>query len=207
MTEDRNHWTYYGTAGYQLVPMMEGTPVFKDGVLSALYYRTKEEGNIGNVFHEDSFGHDNFVAYFQKIRTLQVLCEVNAEENLKPVGYSWVDAPVGVDGARAVLCGFCFFDNAGKREAARALAMLGLAYWFIAMRIDVVHGAISEYNTTARNFSKRLGFREVALVPKWRYVDGRLTNVYVTTLEKEEFMPGFEEWRQENPATISKKET
>ena len=87
---------------------------------------------------------------------------------MKPCGYSWVDAPFGVDGARGALVGFCFFKDGVK--VSRDLGRLGLAYFFIDLKIDILHGAILEHNTAALNYAKRLGFKTVAFVPKWRYV-------------------------------------
>ena len=71
-----NGWDYYGTPSLQLVPFMPGTPVWKDGLLSTLYYATKEEGKLGATFCGDPMTHDSFVAFFEKRKTMQVLCEV-----------------------------------------------------------------------------------------------------------------------------------
>lgn len=197
-----NGWMYYQTKTLAVVPLMPGTPVYRDATLSHLYYKTKEEGKLESTFHEDDFNHDKFIAFFEKLKTLQVLCEVEDNKDLKPVGYSWVCNPVGVDGARAVICGFCFFNGASERDSARNLARLGLAYWFIDLKIDVVHGVLLESNTPAKNFAAKLGFTETAIVPKWRYVGGELVDVRVMTLEAESFLPGFEEWKTaQEPAT------
>lgn len=187
-----NGWTYYQTKDLAVVPYMEGTPVYRDGVLSHLYYRTKEEGHLGRVFHEDGFNHDKFIAFFERRHTLQVLCHIREEGTVVPVGYSWVDNPSGIDGERAVLCAFCFFKDA--KRTCRDLGRLGLAYWFTDLRIDILHGVILEWNTPAVNYAKHLGFKEVAYVPKWRYVDGKLTGVRVVQLEAQDYLPGFEAW-------------
>lgn len=194
-----NGWLWYGTKNLQVCPLMPGTPVYKDGTLSHLYYKTKEEGKLGLTFHDDEMTHDSFVAYFEKRKTLQVLCEVEENKDLKPVGYSWVDSPVGVDGARAALCGFCFFNGSSERNSARDLARLGLAYFFTDLKIDVVHGILLASNTAAKNFAAKLGFLDSAIVPKWRYVGGELVDIRAMTLEANDFLPSFEEWRKENP--------
>ena len=191
-----NGWRYYGTPELQLVPYMAGTPVWKDGVLSSLYYATKEDGKLAATFCGDVMNHDAFVAFFQKRQTLQILCEVEGDKSLKPVGYSWVDLPRGIDGARAVMCGFCFFKNAGKRTSARDLGRLGLAYWFLDMGIEVVHGVMLESNIRGRNYAAHLGFRDVALVPKYHFDSEKqeLVSARVMMIEKNDFIPGFEEW-------------
>lgn len=198
-TEDRQHWFWYGTKDLQVVPYMPGVPVYKDGVLSNLYYQTKEEGKLETVFHETDMNHDKFVTFFTTLKTMQVLCTVEANKDLKPAGYAWVSNPVGVDGARAAVCGFCFLGDAGKSSAARDLATLGIAYWLIAMKIDVLHGVILDSNTAAQNFASKLGFALTAHVPKWRYVDGELVDVVNVTLEAKNWIPIFEEWRKQNP--------
>jgi RimJ/RimL family protein N-acetyltransferase len=74
------------------------------------------------------------------------------------------------------------------------LGRLGVAYWMEDLRITVVHGIILSSNQPAINYAKRLGFREVATVPDWRYVHERLEPVTVVQVRDDEFMPGFERW-------------
>jgi RimJ/RimL family protein N-acetyltransferase len=189
-----NGWLYYGTPELQLVPYMEGTPVYKDGLLSTLYYNTRDEGKLAAVFCGDVMNHDQFVAFFEKRKTLQILCEVSEDKTLNTVGYSWVDLPRGVDGAKAVMCGFCFFKGASKRTSARDLGRLGLAYWFMDLQVDVVHGVMLESNIPGRNYAAALGFREVAIVPKYHFHEGQLVSARVMMIEKNDFLPGFEDW-------------
>jgi hypothetical protein len=191
-----NGWQYYGTHELQLIPYMEGTPVWKDGLLSTLYYATKEENKLGVTFCGDVMDHDTFVSFFHKRKTMQVLCEIENDKTIKPVGYAWVDLPRGVDGAMAVMCGFCFFKGSSKRESAQNLGRLGLAYWFIDMKIDVIHGVLLESNIPGRNYATALGFREICIVPKYHYdrKKGELVGARVMMIEKGEFIPGFEKW-------------
>jgi RimJ/RimL family protein N-acetyltransferase len=104
-----------------------------------------------------------------------------------------------VDGARGALCGFCFFDEAGKTKDARDLGMLGLCYWFEAMRVDVIHGIMLESNVAASNFAERLGFSQVALVPKRHFHKGELVGARVMMIEKATFREHFEEWVKSHP--------
>lgn len=197
MTVERSHWAYYQTKDLAMVPYMEGTPVYKDGMLPFLYTKTREEGKIESVFCGDILNMDSFVDFFVKRKTMQVLCEIEDDKTLRPVGYSWLDNPIGVDGARGVLCGFCFFNGASKRESARDLGKLGLAYWFIAMKVDVVHGILLESNTAARNYALRVGFKEVGIVPKRHFHNGTLEGARVMMIERSDFEPAFDEWYEE----------
>jgi RimJ/RimL family protein N-acetyltransferase len=196
MAVDINHWAYYQTKTLGVFPYMAGVPVFCDGMLPFLYTQAREEGKIEDTFCGDNLIQDAFVDFFHKRKTLQVLAEIEDDKTIKPVGFSWLDNPRGVDGQRAAMCGFCFFNNASKRDLARNLARLGLAYWMIAMKVDVIHGVQLESNVAARNFALRLGFREAAVVPKYHYSVsiGELVGARVMIIEKTDFVPAFENW-------------
>ena len=196
MSLDKRCWDYYQTKDLAVVPYMPGTPVYTDEMLPFLYQKTKEEGKIEFTFCGDILNLEKFIAFFVKRGTMQVLCEVEDDKTLKPVGYSWVDNPRGVDGARGVLAGFCFFKNSSKRESARNLGRLVLAFMMNALKIDVIHGIVLEENTQARDYCIRLGGREVAVVPKYHYMasTGELVGARVMIIEKEAFMPEFDKW-------------
>jgi hypothetical protein len=200
---DSQNWLWYGTKDLQLVPFMPGTPIYRDGVLSTLYYSTKEEGKLKTVFCGDELNHDQFIAYFQKAKVLQVLCRVEANKDLKPRGYCWLDNAKGVDGARSAMCGFCFFGDATEDAAARDLGMLGLAYWFTALRVDVIHGIMLESNIPGRNFAQKLGFTQCAIVPSYHALDGKLVSARVMICDEAGWMPMFEQWREQNPVAPS----
>lgn len=196
-----NGWSWYGTKDLQVIPYMNGTPVYVDGMLPTLYERTKQEGKLERVFCGDELNLDGFVSFFHTRKTMQVLCEIAENKTIKPVGYSWVDLPKGVDGARSAHCGFCFFDDSSKRSSARYLGRLGIAYWMIDLKINVLHGIMLESNTAARNYAKRLGFRTVAMVPRYHYSlsEKELVGARVVVLEDIDFLPFFSKWRDKFP--------
>lgn len=194
MSEDRNHWSYYQTSRLGVFPYMPGVPVYADGMLPLLYTKAREEGKIELTFCGDDINMDQFVDFFVKRKTMQVLARIEEDKTIKPVGFSWLDSPVGVDGARSSLCGFCFFEEAGKTRDARDLGMLGLGYWFIAMKVDVIHGIALESNLAAKNYARHLGFKEVAVVPKRQFHKGMLEGARVSMIEKGDFLPVFEDW-------------
>jgi RimJ/RimL family protein N-acetyltransferase len=191
-------WSWYGTQDLQVCPYMKGVPVYRDGMLPFLYQKTKEEGKLSTTFCGDLFNQDQFISFFLKLGTMQVLCEVEADKNLKPVGYSWLSNAHGVDGARSAAIGFCFFNGASKRSSARDLGRLGLAYMMEDLRIDTIHGILLKSNLPGRNYALRLGFREVAVVPDYHYYEsdgvGGLVGARVMYLRKQEFWPGFQSW-------------
>ena len=194
------HWGWYGTKTLQMVPIMPGTPAYRDGVLSHLYYQTRDQGKIKDTFCGEEKSHDQFVFYFESLKTAQVLCTVSDAGKLNIVGYSWVCMPRGVDGGRAAQCGFCFLeDGSNGKSNARDLARLAVAYAFQALRIDVLHGVQQVSNLAARNFSRRIGFTECAIVPGYHAVDGHLEDARVMILRKTDFWPKFIEWKQSQP--------
>lgn len=206
MSVDKNCWAYYQTKTLGVFPYMAGVPVFRDGMLPFLYTKLKAEGKTGDLFCGDEKNMDDFVSFFNRIKTLQVLCRIKEDKDLVPVGIGWADLPRGKDGARACQCGEAFFDGASKTSDARDLARLALAYVFNALKIDVIHGIQLESNYAARNFSVRLGFKECAIVPKWHYINGELEAARIMILKKEDFIPSFEKWFEPRKLVVSEAE-
>ena len=190
-----DHWRYYGTRTLQVCPYMPGTAVYRDGVLPDLYGKLKAEGTLLDTFCGDQMNLDSFVSFFDRLKTMQVLCRVTEADKLVPVGFSWVMNAKGVDGARSLECGEAFFDGAAKTPDARKLARLALAYAFHCLRTDVLFGRQVASNIAARNFSARLGFREVALIPHMHFVNGELVDGRVMMLKKADFMEPFMKWK------------
>ena len=193
--EPMRGWGFYGTRDLQICPYMQGSPVFLDGMYLHLYSRTKEEGNLENAFCGEHKDFGQFVSYFEKLRTMQVCCEVGDGRKLIPVGYTWIVNPAGVDGARLAQPGMCFFGGAGKRGTARSLAKLALAYAFCDLRINVLLGEQVYDNYAARNFSLRLGFKDICRIPNRHVIDGKFRDGRVVMLKDEDFLPEFFRWK------------
>ncbi len=68
--------------------------------------------------------------------------------------------------------GFNFFKEYWGKEEIRDLVMLGLAYWFRELKVDVLHGITLEDNFLARNFSRRFGFLDVCVIQNFCIVKG-----------------------------------
>jgi hypothetical protein len=195
-------WQFYRTKDVGVFPYMAGVEVFRDGMLPFLYTKLKQEGKVALTFCGENKTMDDFVAYIHRTKVMQVLCEFGEQTNpdnpeeraLIPVGFSWVDMPVGVDGARCAMPGEAFFDNASKRSSARDLARLALGYAMHDLRINIFHGIQLASNIPARNFSIKMGFKEVGIIPKRLYHEGRLQDARVMMLTDEDFLPPFWEW-------------
>lgn len=192
-------WEYM-TKTAAVIPFSPGTVVYRDGMLSTLYYRTQEAGLLEKTFCGDNPTHDEFIRMYEpRKKVLQILCEVKShgteQEKAVPVGYSWIDRHHGVDGERAALCGFCFFK---RTRQLRPLGLLGIYYWINGLKIDVLHGVTLEENTPAQNYAYHLGFEFSAMVPRYHFYNGKLANALVVTLQKERWLPGFEAWYAQN---------
>lgn len=203
MRREVQGWRFYRTRDVGVFPYMPGVEVYRDGMLPYLYTKLKEENKVGLTFCGEEKTMDSFISYFDRIKTMQVLAEIgelvdpekpDGERKLVPVGFSWVDSPVGVDGARCAMPGEAFFDNASKRSSARDLARLALAYTMNDMKINIYHGVQLASNIPARNFSLKMGFKEVAVVPKRLYHNGKLEDARIMMLTDEDFLPPFWEW-------------
>lgn len=204
-------WRFYRTKDVGVFPYMPGTEVYRDGMLPFLYTKLKEEGKIALTFCGEKKTQDQFVSYFDRIKTMQVLCEIGelvteeedpegfakGERRLLPVGFSWVDSPVGVDGERCAMPGEAFFDNASKRSSARDLARLALGFVMNDMRVNIFHGVQLASNIAARNFSLKMGFKEVGIIPNRLYHEGKLQAARIMMLTDEDFLPPFWEWIKE----------
>lgn len=186
-------WQYYGTKTLQVIPYMPGTVVFRDGMLPYLYTRLREENKVALTFCGEDKSMDEFVSYFHRNKVMQVLCTVEGEKTT-PVGFSWVDNPRGEDGQRVAMPGEAFFK--GSERVSRTLAKLALAYCMHDLRIDIFHGVQCVTNHPARNFSIRCGFKEVAIIPKYHFVNGHLEDARIMMLEAKDFLPPFFAWKE-----------
>jgi RimJ/RimL family protein N-acetyltransferase len=188
----------YQTDKVALIPYDKAWPVFPDGVLGHLYLRTKQDRLAETVFcGGETFSFDWFVSFFADTRKTvsQIYCLKNGAE-LIPIGYCWVSAASGRDGARRAPFGFLFFREYWGRPELRDLVMLCLAYWFEVLKIDVLHGFTLADNFLAQNFARRFHFTEVGTVPKLLHRQGDLTDARVVMLEKDTFEPRLKAWRE-----------
>jgi hypothetical protein len=188
-------WKYM-TKNAAVIPYSPGTLVHRDGMLSHLYYRSKELGRLEYIFCGDNPTHDQFIRMFDESKKIaQVLCDIKSQgtpqEIVRPIGYAWVEAPKGPDGQRAAMCGFAFIERSRYMLDA---AMLGIGYWMEGLKIDVIHGVMLKENGAGQRFAERLGFIWQAEVPRFHSYRGKLVSATAMTLEKNNYYPIFEEW-------------
>lgn len=182
MIED---WEYQ-TENTALIPYDRVWPVFPDGITGHLYLRTKSDNLLSTVFcGRTTPNFDDFVSFLSSSKvTTQIYCLQEDGKPLEPIGYCFVHGADGEDGARMAQFGFCFFKEYWGRQELRDLVWLCLRYWFEVLKIEVLYGATLCDNFLARNFSRRFGFTEIAVLPKFLYRDGGRTDARLVYLEK-----------------------
>jgi hypothetical protein len=198
-----NGWEFM-TKDCAVVPFSPGTVVWVDGMLSTIYYGLKRLNRLELTLCGDNPTHDEFVRAFDPSKkVLQILCEVRNQgaptEDAVPVGAAWVEMPKGTDGERAAMCGFAFFKPTRR---LLDLGRMGIRYWMHGLKIDVVHGVMLEMNYPARRFATRLGFKQMAKVPRFHFHQEKLVDAVAVTLDKKDFDPSFEAW-SENQKSVA----
>jgi hypothetical protein len=179
-----------------VLPFCKGSLVWKDGMLSTIYYSLKELDRLETTFCGDSPDHDEFIRDFDPSRKVaQILCEVGEESKLHPVGIAWVELPKGVKGERAALCGFAFFKR--SREMYN-LGRMGIYYWMAGLDINVVHGVMLHSNLQAIKYAIKMGFSVSFPIPRFHFYQGKLVSAVAVTLEDHDFLPTFEPWFDKN---------
>lgn len=185
----------YKTEDIVVLPYSPGSLVYSDGMLSALYYATRDRGRIEPTFCGDLLNHDEFVRSFDPAKKVtQILCELDGPR-VMPVGYAWLEAPKGKEGHHAALCGFCFMK---RTRHLHDLGLMGIEYWVDALKIDVIHGVMLNSNLPAISYACKLGFDLVATVPKFHFYRGELVDAAVVTLTAAKFRQVHSAWLAKN---------
>lgn len=191
----------YQTDKVALVPYTRQLADLYDGLLGHLYLRTKEDGLLDTAFPGlPGINMDKFVSYLADPKVaLQVYYIKGRERNsatmellpvapMTPVGYCFLYNINGDDGGRLAEFGFCFFREYWGRPEVHELGWQCLRYWCEEMKVDVLYGTTLKNNFLARNFSRKFGFEEIAVLPKFlRSVKGR-KDARLVLLEREMFM-------------------
>lgn len=199
MTDD---WKYQTQRVY-LAPYNEMLANSFDGLLAHLYLRTKQDGLLGTAFPGlPDLNHDKFVRYLSGPKVvLQIYylkptpredsihyLKTNKHAPMTPIGYCFLYNVDGEPGQRLAEFGFCFFKEYWGLKETHELGWQCIAYWFEALGVDVLYGATLVDNFLARNFSRKFGFEEIAVMPKFlRSTSGR-TDARIVLLERDKFL-------------------
>lgn len=185
----------YQTSDVALIPYDRKWPVFGDGVLAHLYMKAKQSGRFETVFGD--IGFDEFMKYMTRPGLALQIYSFKTGATLTPAGMCWIDEVTGRDGARRAMFGFLFFP--GDRKSARMIAdlgWLGVAYWFYELKVDTLYGITMATNKPALNFSRRYGFVETGIFPRFLYRNRELTSAIVVLQDRQSFEPLYQRWRE-----------
>jgi len=190
-------WEYQTDKVILLPYSQQNQKMFREHFLAELYFRLRDEETLSIIFPGMGIAHLNdFIRYMARAFGF-VIPALRDGEKVIPVGLGWIPEMDGVDGARKAAFGFGFFKEMWvNRERVRRhvdLSTLMLAYWFQECKIDILYG--TSINPKAINYSRRFGFSEPYLLPKFFCRDGVLTDARLIHLEKETFLPYYSRWR------------
>lgn len=172
------------------------TDLFPETYLVSLYMQLKEEGLLPLIFPGCAITHLNhFVKYFTDIRhPLVIGMALKDGEVSEPIGIGWIAEVEGQRGARKGSLGYGFFRKFWGSHLLREAAWNILDYWFYGLDIDILYGTALNANGLAKNFSKRFGFTNLCILPKFFYSQGELVEASLMCLDRVTFDERYEKW-------------
>jgi hypothetical protein len=186
-------WPYQNRETVLLLYSQKHTDVFPETFLVSLYFRLKEDGLLDIIFPGMEMNHLNqFVSYMSKVQGFCVCCLKNPDGAPKPVGLGWITEVQGPMWQRRGAFGFGFYKEVWGRWAHADLSMMMLRYWFEEMGFAVLYG--TTLNPVAKNYSKRFGFKQIGILPKFFVRNGMMTDGHLISLEKPEFHRYYCQW-------------
>jgi hypothetical protein len=193
-------WKYKSSTTVMVPYRQERTEFFPQDFLVSIYCRLLEEKLVDIIFPGMNFTHLNqFVNYMSSPGHPVLFCFLKTETGITTTaGFGYITESNGKDGARNAGFGFGFFRDHWGTQEARTLSYFMLAWWIIELKIDVLLGSTLKANGLARNFSKNFGFTFVGDIPKLFFRHDELEDASLVVLEKENFLPIYEEWRKLN---------
>jgi hypothetical protein len=187
----------YKDATTILVPYRESaTNFFPGDYLMSLWCRLEQEDLLTTIFPGVSMDHPNKLIRYLSTHATLICLTRNERDITDTAGIGYIAESNGVDGARNASFGFGFFRNHWATPQARTLSYLMLAFWMRELKVDVLFGTTLRANGLAKNFSLNFGFKNHLDIPKLFFRNGRLEDATIMMLEKDDFEPRYEAWRE-----------
>lgn len=189
-------WPYKSDTTIMVPYREDATSFFPGDFLMSLWCRLQQEDLLTTIFPGVPLNHPNkFIRYMSTRPTLICLTR-NGSDITDTAGIGYIAESNGVDGARNASFGFGFFRDHWATPEARTLSWFMLAFWMERLKIDVLFGTTLRANGLAKNFSLNFGFKGHMDIPKLFFRNGELQDATIMLLEKEEFLPKYEAWRE-----------
>jgi RimJ/RimL family protein N-acetyltransferase len=158
---------------------------FPEDFLVGLYFKTRDQGLLDLVLPGME---DHSLGAFIKLLYGKPLLVGLDKTNNNVAAYAWIWGVEGQDGAKKASLGFLFFREYHGKPITKSLARLALRWWFVKDNVDVMYGTILSSNHVARNYAKRLGFKELADLPRFFIREGRFQDATLIVMLKEDFL-------------------
>ena len=88
---------------------------------------------------------------------------------------------------RSGFFGYGYFRSIWGRPEAEILGMLGLTYFFLELDISAIHGLRYESNELTSRFTRKFGFRDNGIIPRYMLRGNKLVGAICSTLMIEDF--------------------
>jgi hypothetical protein len=189
-------WPFKSPTTIMIPYRADATEFWPEDYIVSIYYRLVTEDLLTTIFPGMGFDHLNkFVNYMSRKSWLVCLTR-NERDITDTAGFGYITETNGVDGARNAGFGFGFFKAWHATPEARFLSWFMLDFWLERLNIDVLFGTTLKANGLARNFSLNFGFKGHTEIPKFFFRNGQLEDATIMLLEKQDFLPKYEAWRE-----------
>lgn len=191
-------WPYQSPTTVMVPYRADQKQFFPEDFLVSIYCRLLEENLLDIIFPGMNFTHLNqFVVYMSSPAHPTLFCFLRDDEAITTTaGFGYITESDGRDGARKAGFGFGFFREQWGTQEARTLSWFMLKFWMTELKIDVLFGTTLKQNGLAKNFSQNFGFDLVGDIPKLFYRNQGLEDATLVMLEREKFIPKYEDWRR-----------
>ncbi len=160
-------------------------PMFPECFWTRIYFLLK--GNGLDQMFASGIDHDGFIAYFVAGRFPIVAGIETGDGGWEEVGISWLEPMIWTDQARVARIHVAIMPRWRTAKAALVAGLLGLKFCFERYGIQCLYGAFYGENLRARRYDEFLGFSEFHRLPRFSLRNGKLEDMIVGTLLREDF--------------------
>jgi len=174
-----------------MIPFNLTTGVFNEDSLIAFYDRLKQEDLWDIVFHENpGMSMREFLNFFSvPSNLLYVFTIAEGDEMVDVAGLAWLADIISCQGIwTRALGSFVFFRKYQSPQYTDECCKIILDFWFNFLGVNMIVGATPEENRLALLYIKRAGFREVARIPSYTTLRGKIMDGVITTMTKQQYL-------------------
>ncbi len=171
--------------GVFLSPYNPSLPMFPECFWTRVYFLLKNEGL------EDMFAspvtHDGFITYFS-VGKFPIFAGKRTPDGWEEVAMAWLEPMIWTETAKVSRIHFFVFPRYRARRDGIIGCLLGLKYYFSRCGVDCLYGTFYQENVHAIRYADGfLGFSNWHRLPKFSLHNGKLEDMTVGTLLREDF--------------------